>query len=56
MLNRYPLWKNLLVIFVLALFINAALPRLRIEQAIKYLWRWPTLAALAGLIIVSIIS
>jgi NADH-quinone oxidoreductase subunit H len=54
--NPLFFFLKMLVIFVLALFINAALPRLRIEQAIKYLWRWPTLAALAGLIIVSIIS
>jgi NADH-quinone oxidoreductase subunit H len=54
--NPLILWLKMLVIFVLGLFINAALPRLRIEQAIKYLWRWPTLAALIGLIIVVVIK
>jgi NADH-quinone oxidoreductase subunit H len=39
----------------LGVFINAAFPRLRIEQAIKYLWRWPTLLAFIGMIIVLIV-
>jgi len=46
---------KMLVVFVLGLFINAALPRLRIEQAMRYLWRWPTLIAFIGMIIVLII-
>ena len=45
---------KMLVVFILALFINAALPRLRIEQAIKYLWRWPTLISFIGIIIILI--
>lgn len=47
---------KMLVVFVLCLMVNAALPRLRVEQAIRYLWRWPTLFALAGLIAVMIIG
>lgn len=47
---------KMLVVFVAALFINAALPRLRIEQAIRYLWRLPTLAALTGLIVVMVVG
>lgn len=43
---------KMLVVFVLGLFVNAALPRMRIEQAVKYLWSWPTLLALIGLIAV----
>lgn len=46
---------KMLVMFVLVLFINAAFPRLRIEQAITYLWKWPTLVAFSGLIAVLII-
>jgi len=42
---------KMVVVFVLNLFIHAVLPRLRIEQAIKYLWKWPTLLAFIGLII-----
>jgi len=47
---------KMLVVFVAGLFINAAFPRLRVEQAIQYLWRWPTLLALLGLILVTIIG
>jgi NADH-quinone oxidoreductase subunit H len=45
---------KMLAVFVLGLFVHAAFPRFRIEQAVKYLWGWPTLLAFAGLIIVSI--
>ncbi len=47
---------KILVIFLLGLFVNAAMPRLRVEQAVRYLWRWPTLFALAGLIAIKIIG
>jgi len=50
--NVLIFFLKILVVFILGLFINAALPRMRIEQAIKYLWRWPTLIAFIGLIIV----
>ena len=46
---------KLVIVFILCLFINAVLPRLRIEQAVKYLWRWPTLLAFLGLVISLII-
>lgn len=39
-----------LVVFVLCLFVNAVFPRFRIGQAIRYLWKWPTLLAFGGLI------
>jgi NADH-quinone oxidoreductase subunit H len=39
------------IVFIIGLFINAVFPRLRIEQAVRYLWRWPTLLALIGLVI-----
>ncbi len=47
---------KMLVVFVICVFINAVYPRLRIEQAIGYLWRWPTILAFAGLIIVLIVG
>jgi NADH-quinone oxidoreductase subunit H len=53
--NPVTFFVKMLVVFILGLFIHAAFPRLRIEQAIGYLWRWPTVLALAGLIIVSIV-
>jgi NADH-quinone oxidoreductase subunit H len=45
---------KMLVVFILLLFVNAVTPRFRIEQAIRYLWGWPALLALVGLIIVFI--
>jgi len=50
--NVLIFFLKILAVFILGLFINAVLPRMRIEQAIKYLWRWPTLIAFIGLIIV----
>jgi len=47
---------KMLVVFVICVFINAVYPRLRIEQAIGYLWRWPTIFAFAGLVIVLIVG
>jgi len=46
---------KMLVVFILSLFINAVFPRLRIDQAIKYCWKWPAILALAGLIIARVI-
>ncbi len=45
---------KMLIVFMLGLSVNAVFPRFRIEQAIKYLWTWPTLIAFAGIIIVII--
>jgi NADH-quinone oxidoreductase subunit H len=53
--NPATFFVKMLVVFVLGLFVHAAFPRFRIEQAIRYLWRWPTLVAFAGLIVVSIV-
>jgi len=53
--NPAVFFVKMLVVFVLVLFIHAVLPRLRIEQAIKYLWKWPTLLAFLGLIIALVI-
>jgi NADH-quinone oxidoreductase subunit H len=46
---------KMLVVFVIVLLVNAVFPRLRIEQAIRYLWRLPTLLAFVGLIMVLLI-
>jgi len=45
---------KMLAVFIIFLFVNAVFPRFRIEQAIRYLWKWPTLLAFAGLVIVMI--
>lgn len=47
---------KMLVVFILFLFVNAVFPRFRIDQATKYLWKWPTLLAFIGLIIVIIVD
>ncbi|MFO7851979.1 MAG: respiratory chain complex I subunit 1 family protein [Bacteroidota bacterium] len=47
---------KMLIVFIIFLFVNAVTPRFRIEQAIKYLWKWPTLLAFVGLIIVLVTS
>jgi NADH-quinone oxidoreductase subunit H len=52
--NPLIFFLKMLVVFILGLCVNAALPRLRIEQAITYLWRWPTLVALIGMVLVLI--
>ena len=49
--NIFYFFVKMLVVFVLSLCVNAVFPRFRIEQAIKYLWKWPTLLAFVGLII-----
>jgi NADH-quinone oxidoreductase subunit H len=47
---------KMLVVFIVGVFINAVFPRFRIEQAIRFNWTWPTILALAGLIIACIWS
>jgi len=47
---------KMLIVLVVELFINAVFPRLRIEQALNYLWKWPTLIALIGLVVVVLIK
>jgi len=44
----------MIVLFVIVLIVNAVFPRYRVEQAIKYLWKWPTLIAFVGLILTKI--
>ena len=53
--NPLIFFLKMLLIYILVLFINAVLPRLRIEQAIKYLWKWPTLISFIGMVIILII-
>jgi len=52
--NPFIFFVKMLVVFLIGLFINAVFPRLRIDQAIKYCWKWPTILALAGLIIAKV--
>ena len=50
--NPLIFFVKMLVVFLLTLCVNAVFPRFRIEQAIKYLWKWPALLAFLGLILV----
>ena len=45
---------KMLAVFCLCLCVNAVFPRLRVDQAIRYLWRWPAMVAFAGLVILEI--
>jgi len=54
--NPIIFFVKMLVVFVLGLFVHAVFPRFRIEQAIKYLWKWPTLLAFLGLIMTLVVG
>ncbi len=49
-------FAKMLSIFIIMVFIHAVFPRLKVEQAVRYLWRWPTILALTGLILVLILK
>jgi NADH-quinone oxidoreductase subunit H len=49
--NVATFFAKMLTVFVAGLCVNAVFPRFRIEQAVKYLWKWPTLLAFLGLIV-----
>jgi len=42
---------KMLVVFVAAEMVNAVLPRIRIEDAVKFCWKWPTALALSQMMI-----
>ncbi|MEA1965523.1 MAG: complex I subunit 1 family protein [Candidatus Aerophobetes bacterium] len=54
--SPFTFFLKMLVVFLLGLFINAVFPRLRIDQAIKYCWRWPAFIAFLGLVIAFIVA
>ncbi len=45
---------KMLVVFLIAVFINAIMPRFRMDQAFKFYWKWPALLGLISLIFVFI--
>ena len=53
--NPVTFFMKMVVVFILVVFIHGVFPRLRTEQAIRYLWRWPVAFSLLGLILVQII-
>ena len=50
--NLGTFFLKMLVVFLIGVFIGAVYPRFRIDQALRYCWKWPTLIALVGLILV----
>ena len=54
--NPVLFFIKMFIVFVLGVFINAVFPRLRIEQAVSYLWKWPTILAFIGLIITILVK
>ncbi|MBN1625057.1 MAG: NADH-quinone oxidoreductase subunit H [Deltaproteobacteria bacterium] len=53
--NPLTFFIKMLVVFILLTFIHGVFPRFRIEQAIKYLWKWPVIISLSGLILITVI-
>jgi NADH-quinone oxidoreductase subunit H len=49
--NPFTFLVKLTAVFLPCLLVHAVFPRWRIEQAVRYLWRWPALLALAGLVV-----
>jgi NADH-quinone oxidoreductase subunit H len=50
--NPLSFFVKMLMVFVLGICLNAVMPRLRIEQAVTFLWRWPTALAFLGLVLI----
>ena len=53
--NPLVFFLKMLVVFAFGLWVSASFPRLRVDQAIRYLWRWPTLIAFVGLLLIVVI-
>lgn len=49
--NAGTFLAKVLVVFVAVLLINAVYPRFRMDQGLRFCWKWPGLLALVGLII-----
>jgi len=49
--NMLTFFAKMLAVFFVGVCINAVLPRLRVEQGLRYLWKWPTILAFVGLVI-----
>ena len=52
--NMLTFFAKMLAVFFVGVCINAVLPRVRVGQALRYLWKWPTIFAFAGLVIATI--
>jgi NADH-quinone oxidoreductase subunit H len=54
--NLLTFFMKMAVVFILLVFIHGVFPRLRTEQAARYLWRWPLAISLMGLILTQIVK
>ena len=52
--NMLTFLAKMLVLFFVGICINAVLPRFRVAQALRYLWKWPTILAFVGLVIATL--
>jgi NADH-quinone oxidoreductase subunit H len=52
--NVLTFLAKMLVVFFVGVCINAVLPRFTVKQALRYLWKWPTILAFVGLLIVTL--
>ncbi len=50
--NLFYFYAKMFIIFVIYIFFDEVLPRFRVDDAVRFYWRWPTILALLGLIIV----
>ena len=42
---------KIFLLYIVCLLVSAVLPRLRLDQAVGFLWKWPAVLAFAGLIL-----
>jgi len=52
--NMLTFFAKMLAVFFVGVCINAVLPRFRVGQALRYLWKWPTILAFVGLVIAAL--
>jgi len=52
--NMLTFLAKMLAVFFVGICINAVLPRFTVKQALRYLWKWPTILAFAGLVIATL--
>jgi len=53
--NIFYFFLKMLTIFFIMVLIHSVFPRLRLEQALRYLWKWPTIFAFLGVIISKVV-
>ena len=54
--NIFVFLLKIFIVFIIGIFIHSVFPRLRTDQAIKYLWGYPTIFALLGMILILILK